>query len=88
MNLHRKAFRLSPQQARVWELIKNGREQPILLLYQSMQCSQADAADIRRMQMRVGRVLAAINRKLAQIHAGVVVRPGEARKTYRLTSLD
>lgn len=80
------ARRLSPIQACVFYHLKDGADVEISTLYIEMHTDDVDASKITHewQQRQVGAVISRINRKLREAGTGHVIRPGQARRTYRL----
>lgn len=77
--------RLSPQQWRVWCMLRNGRNCGIETLYRQA-CPTADhsSIELRRKQMRVGAVISEINAVLKEDGWNCCITPGTPRHSYQL----
>lgn len=84
---------LSPQQRRVRRAVVKSRDTNLWFLFveaRSPMTKRTTATlplpSVRFMQQRVGAIIAHINKKIAA--ENLIIRPGKARRTYRLYDLD
>lgn len=80
------AGKLSPLQACVFHHLKGGNDVEISTLYIEMHSADVDVSKVTHewQQRQVGALISRINRKLREGGYGHVIRPGQARRTYRL----
>lgn len=70
---------LSANEGMVFYMLRDGKSHNLSNIYAKV---YIETAPTRTQQMRLGPIIARLNRKLAPV--GWIIKPGEPRRTYRL----
>ena len=79
-------MKLTPQASFLFELLSRPPASDVSILAIAVSMSGAKAADWtpRQLQQRVGNRVSVLNKQLAKANAKFRVKPGEARRSYRI----
>ena len=83
-------MKLTPQASFLFELLSRPPASDVSITAIAVSMSGMKAAEWtpRQQQQRVGNRVSVLNKQLAKANAKVRVRPGEARRSYRITPVE